>query len=34
MLNDPDLCNVDETSTGDYIAFELFDVGTWREFRG
>lgn len=33
MLNDPDLRNVDTTTTGDCIAFELFDAGTWREFR-
>ena len=33
MLNDPDLRNVNETTTGDFVAFELFDAGTWRAFR-
>ena len=33
MLNDPDLRNVNEIATGDFVAFELFDAGTWRTFR-
>ncbi|WP_377705291.1 hypothetical protein [Pseudoduganella sp. UC29_71] len=32
MLNDPDLRNVNESATGDFIAFELFDADTWRAF--
>jgi hypothetical protein len=33
MLNDPDLRNVTDHTTGDFVAFELFDAGTWRAFR-
>lgn len=33
MLNDPDLRNVTDVTTGDYVSFELFDAGTWRAFR-
>ena len=33
MLNDPDLRNVTDDTTGDFVAFELFDVDQWRAFR-
>jgi hypothetical protein len=33
MLNDPDLRNVTDHTSGDFLSFELFDAGTWRAFR-
>jgi hypothetical protein len=33
MLNDPDIRNVSLRTTGDFLAFELFDAGEWRAVR-
>ncbi|MYN29210.1 hypothetical protein [Duganella levis] len=33
MFTDPDLRNVSDLTTGDFIAFELFDADVWRAFR-
>ncbi|MEV4782098.1 hypothetical protein [Burkholderia sp. LMU1-1-1.1] len=33
MLNDPDIRNVEEITTGDFVSFELFDADLWRQFR-
>lgn len=33
MLNDPDIRNVSLRTTGDFLAFELFDAGEWRAIR-
>ncbi|MEO5934343.1 MAG: hypothetical protein ABIQ08_12440 [Duganella sp.] len=33
MLNDPDVRNVEEITTGDFVSFQLFDADLWRQFR-
>ena len=32
MIDDPDLRNIAVDTTGDFLAFELFDNGEWRQF--